>query len=122
MPKGQDKKEGSSIIDRLIIDKFRDWALPKIPIWLGSHHLTLMTLIWSGLIVLSGFLAMRSLHWFWLSSVCILLQWVTDVLDGSIGRKRNTGLIRWGFYMDHFLDYIFLCSILASYIFTLNSN
>ena len=38
-------------------------------------------------------------------------------LDGAIGRHRNTGLIKWGYYMDHFLDYLFLCSILIGYSF-----
>jgi phosphatidylglycerophosphate synthase len=30
----------------------------------------------------------------------IVFQYITDLLDGEIGRKRNTGLIKWGFYMD----------------------
>ena len=41
----------------------------------------------------------------------ILLQYLTDLFDGELGRQRDTGLIKWGFYMDHFLDYIFLCSL-----------
>ncbi|MGE4489428.1 MAG: CDP-alcohol phosphatidyltransferase family protein, partial [Kiritimatiellales bacterium] len=42
-------------------------------------------------------------------------QYLTDLLDGAVGRERNTGLVKWGYYMDHFLDYIFLCSILIGY-------
>ncbi|MFC1452445.1 YiiX/YebB-like N1pC/P60 family cysteine hydrolase, partial [Verrucomicrobiota bacterium] len=45
----------------------------------------------------------------------IAMQYLTDLLDGAIGRQRNTGLVKWGYYMDHFLDYIFLCSILIGY-------
>lgn len=45
----------------------------------------------------------------------IFAQWLTDSFDGAIGRYRKFGLIRWGYYMDHFLDYIFLCSILIGY-------
>ena len=45
----------------------------------------------------------------------IVMQYITDLLDGEIGRRRNTGLIKWGYYMDHFLDYLFLCSILIGY-------
>ena len=52
----------------------------------------------------------------------ITLQWLTDSLDGAIGRYRNVGLIRWGYYMDHFLDYIFLCSILIGYSLILPDN
>ena len=32
-----------------------------------------------------------------------------------MGRKRNTGLIKWGFFMDHFLDFLFLCALILSY-------
>ena len=41
------------------------------------------------------------------------------MLDGAVGRARNTGLIKWGFYMDHFLDFIFLSSIVIGYSFLL---
>jgi phosphatidylglycerophosphate synthase len=49
----------------------------------------------------------------------IFLQWVTDHYDGKVGKYRNTGLVRWGYYMDHLLDYFFLCSILLGYAFIL---
>lgn len=52
----------------------------------------------------------------------IFLQWLTDSLDGSVGRYRNSGLIKWGYYMDHFLDYVFLCSILIGYSLLLPDN
>jgi archaetidylinositol phosphate synthase len=41
------------------------------------------------------------------------------LLDGEIGRRRNTGLIKWGYYMDHLLDYGFLCALLIGYFFIL---
>ena len=44
------------------------------------------------------------------------------MLDGEVGRSRNSGLIKWGFYMDHFLDYIFLCAIIIGYSFLLPST
>ena len=34
---------------------------------------------------------------------------------GAVGRHRDTGLVKWGFYMDHFLDFIFLSAIIAGY-------
>ncbi|MEJ7710819.1 MAG: c-type cytochrome domain-containing protein [Pyrinomonadaceae bacterium] len=39
--------------------------------------------------------------------------------DGKVGKFRDTGLVKWGFYMDHFLDYVFLCSLLIGYSFIL---
>ena len=44
---------------------------------------------------------------------------MTDHYDGKIGKYRNTGLVRWGYYMDHLLDYFFLASVIIGYAFIL---
>lgn len=94
-------------------------VLPRIPKWLETYHLTMLTLVWSLLIVLFSFFAATNLRWLWAVSAMIALQWATDHYDGKIGKYRNTGLVRWGYYMDHLLDYVFLCSILIGYSFIL---
>jgi phosphatidylglycerophosphate synthase len=94
-------------------------VIPRIPRWIETQHLTMLTLVWSLLILLFSALAARNLRWLWLVSVMIFLQWVTDHYDGKVGKYRNTGLVRWGYYMDHLLDYVFLCSILLGYAFIL---
>jgi phosphatidylglycerophosphate synthase len=94
-------------------------VLPRIPSWLQTHHLTMLTLVWSALILLFSYLAARNLKWLWLVSLMILLQYITDHYDGKIGKYRNTGLVRWGYYMDHLLDYFFLCSVIIGYAFIL---
>ena len=94
-------------------------VIPRIPLWLETQHLTMLTLLWSLLILLFSFLAARNLRWLWMVSVMIALQWVTDHYDGKVGKHRNTGLVRWGYYMDHLLDYFFLCSVIIGYAFIL---
>ena len=94
-------------------------VIPRIPRWLETQHLTMLTLAWSLLILLFSFLASRNLRWLWAVSVMIAFQWVTDHYDGKIGKHRNTGLVRWGYYMDHLLDYFFLCSVIIGYAFIL---
>lgn len=116
-----DKKVGLSLLgawEKKLVNKY----VGKIPKSIETYHLTLTTILWSGLIVLFGFLAQYNIHWMWGVSVMILFQYLTDLFDGAVGRFRNTGLIRWGYYMDHFLDYIFLCSILIGYSFILNDE
>jgi phosphatidylglycerophosphate synthase len=93
--------------------------VPRIPPWLETHHLTMLTLVWSLLILLFGYLAARNLKWLWMVSLMIGLQYITDHYDGKVGKYRNTGLVRWGYYMDHLLDYFFLCSVLIGYAFIL---
>jgi phosphatidylglycerophosphate synthase len=94
-------------------------VLPRIPAWLETYHLTMLTLVWSSMIVLFSYFARANRRWFWLVAVMIFFQYVTDHYDGKIGKFRNTGLVRWGYYMDHLLDYFFLCSILIGYAFVL---
>ncbi len=97
-------------------------VVPRIPTWLGTHHLTLMTLLWCAGLVGFGHLAAGDLRWLWGSSLMIALQWVTDFFDGKVGKYRDTGLVAWGFYMDHLLDFAFLCAVLAGYALVLPAS
>lgn len=94
-------------------------VIPRIPSWLETHHLTMLTLVWSSLILLFSYFAATNLKWLWLVSLMIFLQYVSDHYDGKVGKYRNTGLVRWGYYMDHLLDYYFLCSVIIGYAFIL---
>jgi archaetidylinositol phosphate synthase len=87
----------------------------RVPAWLETYHLTMLTLVWSLLIVACCVLARQDLRWLWGVSIMIALQWLTDHLDGKVGKHRGTGLVRWGYYMDHLLDYVFLCALLVGY-------
>ncbi len=97
-------------------------VVPLIPSWLGTHHLTLMTLAWCAGLLLFGHMAAGDLRWLWGSSAMIALQWVTDFFDGKVGKHRDTGLVKWGFYADHLLDYAFLCAVLGSYALVLPAS
>jgi len=79
----------------------------------------MLTLVWSGFILFFSYLAARDLRWLWGVSAMVALQYVTDHYDGKIGKYRGTGLVRWGYYMDHLLDYLFLCSVIIGYAFIL---
>lgn len=87
----------------------------SVPSWLETYHLTLLTIVWSLLILLFGWLAQHNIQWLWMVSLMIVFQYITDLFDGAVGRYRNTGLVKWGFFMDHFLDYIFLCAMITAY-------
>jgi phosphatidylglycerophosphate synthase len=79
----------------------------------------MLTLVWSSFILFFSYLAAKDLRWLWGVSAMIALQYVTDHYDGKIGKYRGTGLVRWGYYMDHLLDYFFLCSVIIGYAFIL---
>ncbi len=109
-----DRKVGASLLwraERRLIDVMA----PHVPRRVECYHLTLATIPISALIVLFCYLARGNIHWLWASSGMIVLQWLTDSLDGETGIRRGTGLVTWGYYMDHFLDYVFMSSVFIGY-------
>lgn len=94
-------------------------VVPRVPRWLETYHLTLLSIPFSVGVVAVGYLARTHISWIMLIALLIFLQYVTDILDGAVGRYRNTGLISWGFYMDHLMDYIFACSQVIAFIVAL---
>lgn len=97
--------------------KFIDANISKFPNWLQGYHLTLMTIPLTAGMILFGYFAQKNLNWLWLSSLMLFLQWFTDSFDGALGRHRDTGIPKWGFYMDHFLDFIFMSAVFLGYSF-----
>jgi len=95
--------------------RFIDYWVPKFPRWIEGYHLTLATILWSAGTIVAGYLAQRNIHWLWLASGMLFLQWFTDSFDGSLGRYRDTGIPKWGFYMDHLLDFVFMSAVFIGY-------
>lgn len=92
-------------------------TIHTIPRFIEGYHLTLLTIVWSVGLVFFGYLAQYNRNWLWFSSCMIFLQWFTDSYDGALGRLRDTGIPKWGYYMDHFLDFVFLCAVFIGYTF-----
>ena len=116
-----DKKKGQSLLGP-VERRFIDWAVPKVPGPIMSHHLTALTAVWSVGAVLFGWLATDDLAWLNGVSVMVFLQWLTDSLDGSLGKYRKQGLVKWGFYMDHLLDLVFAGAIVIAYSFLVTAE
>jgi len=100
-------------VERKIIDS----NVSKFPSWIQGYHLTLLTIPFSVGLIIFGYLAQNNFHWLWLSSLMLFLQWFTDSFDGALGRYRDTGIPKWGFYMDHFLDFVFMSCVFLGYSF-----
>jgi phosphatidylglycerophosphate synthase len=97
--------------------RFIDGNVHRFPKWIEGYHLTLMTLLWSSGLIVFVWLARGNQHWLWLSSLMLVLQWFTDSFDGALGRYRDTGIPKWGYYMDHLLDFVFMCCLFIGYSF-----
>ncbi len=116
-----DKKKGKSFLGT-VERRFIDWGIPKIPKPILSHHLTFVTIFWSAGTILFGWLATKDLVWLHGISAMVAGQWLTDSFDGSLGKFRKQGLVKWGFYMDHLLDFVFQGAIVISYSFLVDAE
>lgn len=90
-------------------------TVPTIPKWIQTHHLTSSTIVWSLLVLAGSLLSYYSMYFLLLNIIAIALHIATDACDGALGRYRKTGLVRWGYYADHFGDFIFGSLIVVSF-------
>ncbi len=95
--------------------RFGSWLIKAVPPGIEGHHLTCMTIVWSGMACGAGVLVASDVRWIHLLSFAVVAQYMTDAIDGKLGARRGRGLVKWGYHMDHFLDYVFLCSVLLAY-------
>jgi len=114
---GGDKKLPMNSLLARYERRFIDGNVNRFPKWIEGYHLTLTTLLWSAGLIGFGWLGRSSYHWLWGSSIMLFLQWFTDSFDGALGRHRDTGIPKWGYYMDHLLDFVFVSSVLIGYSF-----
>ncbi len=104
-------------IEKKLMHKMKHFFL-----YFRSEYLTLATIFWTILAICFSLLAALDNIWLLGIGIVIFLQYLTDYFDGLIGREKKTGLVYWGYYMDHSLDYIFLCSILLGYLMIIDSQ
>lgn len=86
-----------------------------IPKWIETYHLTGLTYIWVILVVIGGMLSQYSLLAVWICLLALVGHIISDAFDGALGRYRKSGLVKWGYYVDHFGDYLFSCSLVVSF-------
>lgn len=86
-------------------------VIPYLSNSINTYNLTLISIVWSFMIIAGGYLSSTNVKWLYLTIFGILFHIITDVLDGAVGRYRNTGAIIWGYFMDHTMDVVITFSI-----------
>ncbi|MFA6553027.1 MAG: CDP-alcohol phosphatidyltransferase family protein [Patescibacteria group bacterium] len=94
-------------------------VVPHLPDFLNGKNLTMATALWTALMIIIAIVWRDHISTLWVVNALIIFQYFTDCMDGAIGRYRKSGLIRWGHFMDHLLDFIFLCAIMIAYFYLL---
>ena len=93
-----------------------------IPPTITGDHLTLLSFLWSGMVLMAGYLARNNRSWLLLIPLVIGCHIVTDTLDGEVGRYRGLPGTKWGYFMDHFLDFTFTSAIFVAFLLYLPSR
>ena len=76
-----------------------------IPSRVTTKHLTCITLAWAAMILV------LYKQWPYIIPVGILAWIVTDTWDGHMGRLRDEGYVRWGYFADHSFDYLIFVTV-----------
>lgn len=86
--------------------------LKHIPPFLSTRVLTTMTLV-EVLVVLfvAYFLPSYTAH---ALIFTVLGHYITDALDGAVGRYRKEGYVLWGYYVDHCFDTLYECGTMTA--------
>lgn len=117
---GADQLSGAQRVGKTLLrplgDGLRAILLPLVPRAVQTWHLTWLTLPLGLLTVVAGWRVPGNVQWIWVISTAVVVQYVADILDGEVGRSRGSGLIRWGFYVDHLSDALFISALVVAYV------
>ena len=76
----------------------------RLPRWITSDHLTLLGVLGSVAVGAGYALSGYNIHWLWLASAALVVNWFGDSLDGTLARVRQVERPRYGYYLDHLVD------------------
>ena len=82
------------------------WLAYRQPRWITSDMLTLVGVVGAFICGLGYALSGISIHFLWLSSLGLVVNWYGDSLDGTLARVRGTQRPKYGFFIDHSIDAI----------------
>ena len=80
------------------------WLAARVPPSINSDHLTLLGFVAMFLAGGSYVVARWNPCGLLLATLCLVLNWLGDSLDGTLARVRNRQRPRYGFYVDHMID------------------
>ncbi|MDE5744247.1 MAG: CDP-alcohol phosphatidyltransferase family protein [Paramuribaculum sp.] len=85
------------------------WLAMRMPKWVTSDMLTWLGFAAAVAYAVFCWLANENVNYLWLSSLCLVLNWFGDALDGNLARVRNTQRPKYGFFIDHSIDALTTC-------------
>ena len=103
------KTEKNPNLTEPFMHKVRE-LVPHLPSYITTYNLTLSSALWSTMVIYGAYKSQKNINWLYLSAIGIFFHIITDALDGAVGRYRNTGAVKWGYFMDHTMDALIMIS------------
>ena len=82
------------------------WLAARMPRWVNPDILTGVGLLGSVVIFFSYWLTSITVHFLWLASLGLVINWFGDSLDGTLARFRKIERPKYGFFIDHTVDVV----------------
>ena len=79
------------------------------PSWVTSDMLTYFGVVAAVFYAFFCWMANFNVNYLWVASLCLVLNWYGDSLDGTVARVRDTQRPKYGFFIDHSLDALTTC-------------
>lgn len=102
--------------------KFLNYAVKRVPIWVGPDFLTFLGLIASLGAGVSYIFSPKANFLLLGANVFILIHWISDSLDGRLAKIRKKYRPKYGFYIDHIFDSISAVLILGGLLISPLTN
>ena len=112
------KTEKNPNLTEPFMHKVRE-LVPHLPSYITTYNLTLSSALWSIMVIYGAYKSQKNINWLYLSAIGIFFHIITDALDGAVGRYRNTGAVKWGYFMDHTMDALIMISIAIGFALVL---
>lgn len=80
------------------------WLAERQPRWITSDILTWIGVAGAAICGAGFALSSISIHFLWLASFGLVINWYGDSLDGTLARVRHTQRPKYGFFIDHTID------------------
>lgn len=76
----------------------------RLPARIRSNHLTVLGVLGAAGTGAAYALTDTGPAWLWVASLCLVVNWFGDSLDGTLARVRRAERPRYGYYLDHSVD------------------
>ena len=91
------------------------WMAERLPGWVNSDHLTALAGVAMAVAGVCYWVGPGSPLAMAVAIAMLVLNWFGDSLDGTVARVRHHERPRYGFYVDHVLDVVGICFLLAGF-------